>query len=159
METFVDLNQDWTIANVTVTGDQGGAATINYDAGTIAVTFNTAPLDGQIINLNYVVFAANRPQAILSYNNQFQLFPVPDQAYIIKMKAYSVVSELVDATDTPDLNEWGPCIAYGTARGIFADYGELDRYAEITSLYKEQVNYILTRTCQNLLNVRAQPRF
>jgi hypothetical protein len=93
------------------------------------------------------------------YDNQFQLFPVPDQAYIIRMRAYSVVTELTNATDTPDLNEWGPMIAYGTARDIFTDYGELDAYQQTTALYKEQKNYVLTRTCQNLLNIRSTPNF
>ena len=159
VELFEDTNQDWTDSDVTITGDQGGTATINYDTGSVSVTFATAPANGQNIYLNYVIFAAGRPRAILMYNNQFQLFPVPDQAYIIKMKAYSVVTELTDATDTPDLSEWGPMIAYGASRDIFSDYGELDSYAETTLLYKEQKNYVLTRTCQDLLNTRAAPNF
>lgn len=159
VELFQDTNEDWTTSDVTLTGNQGGVATINYDTGSVSVTFATAPTNGQIINLNYVVFQAGRPQAILMYNNQFQMLPVPDQAYIIKMRAYSVVTALVNATDTPDLSEWGPMIAYGASRNIFADYGELDAYAEITQLYKEQKNYVLTRTCQDLLNIRSVPNF
>lgn len=159
VELFEDSNEDWTTSNVSITGDQGGIATINYNDGTVNVTFATAPANGQNINLNYVIFQPGRPRAILMYNNQFQLFPVPDQAYIIKMKAYSVVRELTSATDTPDLSEWGPMIAYGAARDIFSDYGELDAYAETTQLYKEQKNYVLTRTCQDLLNTRSTPNF
>ncbi|HUX61394.1 MAG TPA: hypothetical protein VMV32_08785 [Ignavibacteriaceae bacterium] len=159
VELFQDDSQDWTTSNVNIIGNQGGLLVINYEAGTVNVTFNTAPANGQKIFLNYVIFAANRPQALLMYNNQFQLFPVPDQEYIIKMPAYIVVLPLVNATDTPDLNEWGPCIAYGTARDIFSDYGELDAYNDISNLYKEEVSYILTRTCQSLLNTRALPNF
>lgn len=159
VELFQDTNTDWTISNVNITGNQGGTATINYDTGSVSVTFNVAPTDGQIINLNYVLFQPGRPHSILMYNNQFQLFPVPDQAYIIEMRAYSVVSELTNATDTPDLSQWGPMIAYGASRDIFSDYGELDAYAETTQLYKEQKNYVLTRTCQDLLNTRALPNF
>ena len=159
VELFQDTNQDWTISDVILTGDQGGTSIINYDTGSVSVTFATAPINGQIINLNYVVFQPGRPQAILMYNNQFQLFPVPDQAYIIVMRAYSVVTELTNATDTPDLSEWGPMIAYGASRDIFSDYGELDAYAETTQLYKEQKNYVLTRTCQDLLNTRSTPNF
>ena len=159
VELFQDTNEDWTKSDVTITGNQGGTATINYNTGSVSVTFATAPLNGQNITLNYVIFQAGRPVSILMYNNQFQLFPVPDQAYIIKMRAYSVVSALVNATDTPDLSEWGPMIAYGAARDIFSDYGELDAYAETTELYKEQKNYVLTRTCQDLLNTRAAPNF
>lgn len=159
VELFQDTNEDWQITDVTITGDQGGTATINYDTGSVSVTFATAPTNGQNIKLNYVLFQPGRPESILMYNNQFQLFPVPDQAYIIKMRAYSVVTELVNATDTPDLNEWGPMIAYGASRDIFSDFGELDAYAETTQLYKEQKNYVLTRTCQDLLNTRSTPNF
>jgi len=159
VELFEDTNTTWTESDINITGNAGGNATINYSTGSINVTFNTAPADGAKIYLNYVVFAARRPQAILMYNNQFQLWPVPDQSYIIKMGAYSVVQELDLATDTPALNEWGRCIVYGTARDILADYGELDGYAEITALYKEQVAYVLRRTNESLLNVRAKPTF
>jgi hypothetical protein len=159
VELFEDTNQNWTTSNVIITGSLGGTLTLNYSTGTINVSFATAPANGQNIYLNYVVFAATRPQAILMYNSQFQLWPVPDQSYIIKMPAYQVVTPLVNATDTPTLNEWGPCIAYGTSRDIHADYGEMDAYAEVTALYKEQVSYILTRTMQNMMEGRAPPTF
>ncbi len=159
IELFEDTNETWTTNNITLTGSEGGTATVNYLTGSVEVTFATAPNNGQTIKLNYVQFQPGRPQAILMYNNQFQLFPVPDQAYIIKMRAYSVVTALVNSTDTPDLSEWGPMIAYGASRDIFSDYGELDSYAETTQLYKEQKNYVLTRTCQDLLNTRATPNF
>lgn len=158
-ETFEDTTTTYTTSNINITGSLGGSATINYSTGSVSVTFNTAPSNGQDIYLNYVLFQPNRPEAILYFNNQFQLYPVPDQFYIIKMRAYKVVDALDDATDTPDLNEWGPCIAYGTARDIFSDYGENDAYAETTILYKEQVSYILTRTEQDMMNTRAMPNF
>ena len=158
-ETFEDTTTTYTTSNVSITGSEGGSATINYSTGAVSVTFNAAPDDGQDIYLNYVQFQPNRPEAILYFNNLFTLFPVPDQPYVIRMKAYKVVDALEDATDTPDLDEWGPCIAYRTARDLFADYGETDAYAETTVLYKEQVSYILTRTEQDLMNTRAMPNF
>jgi len=158
-ESFEDTTTTYTTADINITGSAGGTATINYSTGDVSVTFNAAPADGQDIYLNYVIFQPKRPEAILYFNNQFQLYPVPDQTYIIKMSAYKIVTALTNATDTPDLNEWGPCIAYGAARDIFSDYGENDAYAETTVLYKEQVRYILTRTEQDLLNTRAMPNF
>jgi len=158
-ELFQDTSTTWTTSNVTLTGSEGGTATINYDTGAVSVTFNAAPADGQLIYLNYVLFQPGRPEAILYYNNQFDLYPPPDQPYIIKMKAYSVVDALEDGTDEPELNEWGPCIAYGTALGIFSDNGETDAYAETTQLHKEQISLILTRTAQDLMNVRSVPNF
>jgi hypothetical protein len=159
VETFEDTSQTWTTANVTLTGDLGGSATINYSTGVISVTFNTAPASGQEIYLSYVQFKAGRPTAVLMYNNQFQFFPPPDTAYRFKLGAYAVVSPLVNGTDRPDLDQWGPCIAYGAARDMLADLGEMDSYAEVTALYKEQLAYVLRKTNQNLLNTRAAPNF
>lgn len=159
VESFEDTNETYTTSDVTITGSAGGTATINYDTGSVSVTFNAAPANGTEIHLNYILFSAGRPQAILMYNNQFQLYPVPDQVYLIRMKAWIIVMPLTNATDTPDLPEWGPCIAYGAARDIFADFGENDAYAEVSVLYHEQVDYILTRTAQNLLNIRSIPNF
>ena len=158
-ETFEDTTTTWTDADITLTGSLGGTATINYSTGAISVTFNAAPDDGQLIYLNYVKFEANRPQAMLYFENTFTLSPPPDQAYVIKMKAYKVVTALTNATDRPELDEWGPCIAYGTSLGIFADYGEMDSYSQVSQLHKEQISLVLTRTEQDLSNTRAMPNF
>lgn len=159
IEVFEDTNNNWTTANVNIIGSLGGVATINYSTGSIAVGFNTAPPNGQNIYLSYALFNPGRPTAVLWYNNQFQFFTVPDTAYRFRVKAYAVVSALVNATDRPPLDQWGPCIAYGAARDIHSDFGEMDAYVEVTALYKEQVAYVLNRTNQNLLNTRAAPDF
>jgi hypothetical protein len=159
VEYFQDSNKDWTTANVNITGTAGGTCTVNYDTGAISVTFNTAPANGQNIYLTTGLFNPGRPQAVLMFNNQLQFFPVPDTAYRFQCKAYKIVDPLVNATDRPPLDEWGPTIAYGTARNIVVKFGEMDGYAELTSLYKEQVAYILVRTEQTLLNTRAAPDF
>ena len=168
-EVFQDTNTSFAGSPVTLTGSLGGTATLNYSTGALSVTFNTAPASGQNIYFSYVQFHAGRPTAVLLYNNVFKFFPVPDTAYRFKVKAYAntlvttaagtTATEFVNATDTPLLDEWGPAIAYGTSRDIHADKGEMDAYAEITALYKEQLAYILRRTNQNLLNTRAQPNF
>lgn len=159
IETFEDTNENWTTSNVNLVGDQGGSSVINYNTGSVAVTFNTAPANGVLIHLNYIVFQPGRPQNILLFNEQFRLFPTPDQVYLVDMQAYQVVSPFVNATDTPDLDQWGECIVYGTSKQIFADYGETESYAEAKALHDEQLSFVITRTEQNLLNIRADPNF
>lgn len=159
VEYFEDTNKNWTTATVNITGTLGGTATVNYDTGVITVNFFTAPANGQNIYLTTALFNPGRPQAVLMFNNQLQFFPVPDTAYRFQCKAYKIVDPLVNATDRPPLDEWGPTIAYGTARNIMAKFGEMDAYAETTALYKEQVQYIYVRTEQNLLNTRSAPDF
>lgn len=158
-ETFEDTTRTYTTSNVTITGSEGGTASVNYSTGAISVTFNTAPANGQTIYLNYIVFNAGRPQAVLFYNNQIELFPIPDTAYKFRCKAFAIPTALSAGTDSPALPEWGLAIAYGTARDILAQYGEIDAYAKINILYQEQLNYVLTRTTENLLNTRALPQF
>jgi hypothetical protein len=159
VESFEDENETWTGSNVNITGTLGGVAIVNYSTGSINVTFSSAPANGQNIYLSYALFQPGRPTAVLFYDNKFTFYPPPDTAYRFSMKAYKRVDALVNATDVPLLPQWGPCIAYGAARDIASDYGENDLYAEITTLYKEQIAYVLNRTEQNLLNVRASPCF
>lgn len=159
VETFSDTNTTWTTSNVNLVSNGIGTGTVNYSTGAISVTFGTAPVAGQTIYLSYTVFNAGRPTAVLSFNEQFKFFPVPDTVYRFQVQAYKIPDALVNDTDTPDLAQWGPCIAYGTARDIHADYAEMQRYQEVTALYKEQVAYVMNRTDQNLLNTRAAPNF
>lgn len=168
-EVFQDTNTTYTTSNVAITGSLGGTATVNYETGVMSVTFNTAPANGQLVTFSYIQFTATRPNSVLMYNNQFTFFPVPDTAYRFRVKAYAnslvttaagtTATLFTAATDKPLLQEWGPCIAYGTSRDIHADFGEMDAYAEVTALYREQQAYILRRTTNNLLNVRAMPQF
>lgn len=168
-EVFQDTSTDYTTSDITLTGDQGGTATINLSTGVISVTFATAPASGQAVRLSYIYFVAGRPTAVLLYNNQFKFFPIPNTAYRFKAKAYSntlvvnsagtTLTEFTSTSDRPYLDEWGPTIAYGASREIHSDYGEIDAYAEVTALYKEQLAYILKRTHQNLLNTRSTPHF
>lgn len=143
--------------NGILTGDMGGTGTVGYTTGQISVSFNTAPADGQNIYATFTQYQPGAPTAVLLYNNVFSFYPIPDTVYQCQIKAYKIVDALVNATDTPVLQEWGECIAYGAARDIVIDFGETDRYAEITALYKEQVSYILARTVQTLSNERARP--
>jgi len=152
-----------------LTGNQGGTGTVDYETGAISVTFNTAPISGQGIYASFVQQITGKPTAILMYNNQFKMYPVPDRAYRIRLKAWTLElvrpasganqETFINATDRPLLDEWGPCIAFGTARRIVSDFGELDQYAMLTPLYKEQVDYILTRTHIDLESTRALPMF
>lgn len=152
-ETF---NDD---GNGTLTSNLGGTGSVNYTTGAITVTFFTAPANGQNIYASFEQFQPGPPNTVLVYNNKFRFYPVPDTVYRARIKAYKIPDPLIAATDKPTLEEWGECIAYGAARDIVIDFGESERYAEITQLYKEQVAYILTRTVQNLMNQRAFPSF
>lgn len=153
VETFTDLG------NGILIGSQGGNGTVDYTTGAISVSFLIAPVAGVNIWESFEVLPVGQPVAVLFYNSQFRFYPVPNTVYRVQVKAYKIPDPLRNGTDTPPLQEWGECIAYGAARDLVMDYGESDRYAELTALYKEQVGYIITRTLQNLMNERARPMF
>ena len=163
LEVFADDGAGVLTSNLTGTG------TATYSTGAISVTFNTAPALGQVIQVSFVQYVAATPQAVLMFNNQFRFYPIPDRAYRFRIKAWSLTyvkpvtgankTSFTLATDKPLQEEWGPAIAFGAARRIASDFGEMDRYQELTMLYKEQINYILTRTHIDLESSRVSPRF
>jgi hypothetical protein len=153
VETFTDNGSGVLV------GDMGGTGSVNYTTGAISVSFFTAPPASVNIWESFEVIPLGQPIAVLYYNSQFRFYPVPDTVYRVMVKAYIIPTPLVNGSDTPTLQEWGEAIAYGAARDLVMDYGEMDRYAELTVLYKEQIGYIITRTLQNLMNERTRPMF
>lgn len=152
-ETFTDNG-----AGV-LTGSAGGTGTVVYTTGAINVNFFAAPANGIVINLSYQQEQPAKPQSVLFYDDKFRFYPMPDTVYRIRVQAFKVPDALVNATDTPPLQEWGPCIAYGAARRLFMEYGEMDQWNQIMPMYKSEVTSILSRTVNNLSNTRAQPNF
>jgi len=159
LETFIDTTETYTTSDVTITGSLGGSATINYSTGAISVSFATAPVSGQTIYVTLIQFVPSRPQSVLFYENRFTFSPTPDTVYRFKCKAFKVPDELSTADSRPALDEWGPLIAYGVSREIHADNGEMDAYAEVTALYREQLDYSMRRTNEQISQMTVKPNF
>lgn len=141
----------------TLTGD--GTGTINYTTGAYSVSFNVAPAASLTIYAKYQGYSGNRPQGVLFFNNQFTMRPVPDQTYQIRMQGYVVPTLLVNNSDTPTQEEWGPLIAYGAALEIFADRGDEQNYQETMGKLKRYENVALSRTIQQYTAEQSVPRF
>jgi len=156
-------------AGVLVSNLGGAGGTVNYTTGAVSVTFATAPTSGQAIQCSFIQNSLGMPSAVMMFNNKFTFNPVPDKAYRFRIKAWSLLyvkpvtgsikQTFTLATDRPLQDEWGPAIALGASRRIASDYGEMDRYGELTALYQEQINLILTRTCIDLESTRVLPTF
>jgi hypothetical protein len=123
--------------------------TVNYITGALAINatgFPNAIPAGNPINVQYIPYVASRPQSVVFFQDQFILYPVPDQAYTVSFEAFKYPTELISAGESPQLNEWWQLLAYGAADKIFADNGDLENVAKFRPLLLEQMNLVQRRT-------------
>lgn len=125
--------------------------TINYITGALTITnFRSAIPSGNAINVQSIPYVASRPQSVVFFQDQFILFPIPDQAYTVSFECYKYPTAFL-ASDTlgaasPQLNEWWQLLAYGAADKIFADNADFENMAKFRPLLDEQMNLVLRRT-------------
>ena len=128
---------------------------INYITGVYDFTFPYAPATTEPIYAQTVLYQAARPQTILYFDNRFTLRPVPDQSYAIDLETYIRPTALIDAADTPELEQHWTYIAYGAARLILQDRLDMDTLALITPEFDRQEVLVLRRTLVQQSNERT----
>lgn len=120
--------------------------TINYVSGQFSITFPTAPAAGAPINSQTVQVQPAIPETVLYYDGEFVVRPVPDQAYRINMEIAVRPTELLNATDVPNLSEWWQYISYGAAKKVLEDRMDTETIQQILPEYKKQELLCLRRT-------------
>ena len=120
--------------------------TINYITGVMTITFLTPPENLQAINAQTYPYVAQRPSAILYFDDQFVLRPVPDQPYTINFDAYIRPTALMNATDSPQLQQWWKYIAYGAAKMVFEDRSDMESVQTILPEFQKQEILVNRRT-------------
>jgi hypothetical protein len=130
----------------TTTVPSAAIGTIDYFSGAVTVTFTSPVPNGTGINAQYIPYVASRPQSVVFYQDQFLLYPIPDQAYTVSFEAYKYPTVLAISTDSPQLKEWWQLLAYGAADKIFADNGDLDNLQKFRPLLEEQMRLVQRRT-------------
>ena len=128
---------------------------INYLTGQFTVTFPFAPGQGQQINSQTIPSVVGMPQAMLWYDNQFTLRPVPDQPYRINFEVYLRPTRLLQTNSVPALEEWWQFIAYGASKKIFEDRMDLDSVQLIMPEYLTQMAMINRRNIVQYTNERT----
>lgn len=133
----------------------GGNNQINYITGSGTITFaNTIPA-GNEITFVFSPYEANRPQALLFYDNIITLRPVPDKPYPVELDAFLVPTALIDSGQAPLLNQWWQYLAYGAAKKIFQDSQDPDGIDQIMGGFKEQEQLVLHRHIVQQTNERT----
>jgi hypothetical protein len=132
--------------------------TIDYVTGAYAITMTTPAL-GKPIYCQAVPYTAARPMAILYFDDYFQVRPVPDMPYRIELEAYIRPTELLTATQSPELAQWWQYIAYGAAIKVFQDRIDYDSIAMIMPEYKHQERLVTRKTIVQMSNERVSTIF
>lgn len=135
-----------TTGNLIVPNDQTPFGTINYITGLFTLTFATAPAVGAPISAQTVPMQPSIPQAMLFFDNQFTLRPVPNQPYAINFQVQQRPVQFLENSDSPQLKEWWQYIAYGAAKKIFEDKMDTESVQAILPEYEEQKRLVLRRT-------------
>ena len=128
---------------------------INYVTGEFSITFPSAPAQVVLINSQTLPQIVSLPQAMLFYDNQFVLRPVPDQPYQIQFEAYVRPTYLMETNSQPQLQEWWQYISYGAAKKIFEDRMDMESVQMIMPEYRKQETLCLRRTLVQMSNQRT----
>lgn len=132
------------------TPDAPGAATINYQTGVITgLTFAESIPAGTPIYIQYNSRKPSIPLAIMFYQNQFTLAPMPNAGYTIELTAYrSPIKALLAQSQTgnPELSEWWEILAVGASKKIFENRLDSDGVMFIDKMLKERYDIIESRT-------------
>lgn len=142
------------------------ASEYQYDADPDTTGYNllTNPVyvDGYRVNfyVDPILFYAKWPETqtyteqrstdVLYYNNELIFMPTPDDAYEVKIAAYSVntalFSESASGSETIAEDYWWRYIAYGAALDILADGGEFEKYAQLMPIFERYKAMLNGRT-------------
>lgn len=145
--------------NGNLIGDVNGAGTnsIDYATGDIDVTFSSAPGDGEDVWCNYLPVVLNRPLALLVFQNQIVLSPVPDKGYTVEIVGYRLPSQAllgsgstVNLSGRPEQLEWWETIAVGASKKVYEDRLDMDGVGMMDKMLKERYDANYTRTYANL---------
>ena len=127
-----------------------GNATINYQTGEITGLVFADPIpDGTPIQIQYNPKQFSIPLAIMFYQGQFTLAPVPDAGYTVEMTCYRQPVQALLAADmagNPELSEWWEILSVGAAKKIFEERLDSDGVIFIDKMLKERYDIIETRT-------------
>ncbi len=109
------------------------------------------------------LYQPTRPIAVLYYNNTLTFRNPPNTPengipYAVKISAYQVEVEMTDGGNISSDYLWR-YVAYGAARDIFSDYGEMDLWERYAPTFVRYKAIVYARTYQQNMNQRSMPRF
>jgi hypothetical protein len=162
--TCGDDTESFEDSSGTMTGSLGGTGTIDYDAGTLSITFAAPPAVGITVTCQYAIYTPSQPQAAL-YNNdtdglpQLTFRPIPDEVYHIRVESDTVPDAFTSDADVPPRREWSDLIAYMTAIDVSRRYGNHENAARLTAGYEDAFDIATIPETRIMSNNRPIPRW
>lgn len=153
------LSDDGAGLLVSNTVPNAGFGTIDYVTGAYTLFWNTPPGPAQPVNSQTRPYQPTIPTAVLFYDGKFTLRPVPDQGYRVNMEVFIPPTALLNAGQSPNLQEWWQYIAYGAAKKVFEDRQDLSSVQMIMPEYKMQESLCLRRTIVQQTTTRTATIF
>lgn len=127
------------LGNLALSGGYSTSSnTINYQTGTINVTFPKIIPSGNNINVQCYFFQTGLPRAILFYNNVLTIRNVPDNQYLVELTGYLTPSAFLNTSSSFAFGYMTEYIARGAARKLLADTGDVEQFNFYEPLFKEQ---------------------
>ena len=133
-----------------------GNGNINYTTGAYVVNFIAVPAAGTYVKSNTYSYTAGQPGAVLFYDTEFTLRPVPDGSYPVTMNCMLRPTSLLNAGSHPDLDEWSQYIAFGASKKIYEDRMDMDSAQALMVPLQEQEDMCLRRTLKQHQDLRSQ---
>lgn len=104
-------------------------------------------------------YQPQRPTYVLYYNNTLTFRGPPDQEYSIKIDAYQVEMPMSQLNSPIQSDYLWRYIAYGAARDLLNDYGEIEKSMAIAPAFNDYRSKVYARTYQQQMTQRPTPRF
>jgi hypothetical protein len=109
---------------------------------------------GWKIQIQYNPEKLAQPLAIMFFQNQFTMRPVPDRGYTIELIAYrqpvQALMVTVNEGGSAELNEWWELIAVGAAKKVYEDRLDSDGVALMDKMLMERYSVAQSRTYAQL---------
>lgn len=120
---------------------------VNYVTGQIAFTLpNGQSLgNGEVFRIWVSQYTTGRPYAVLFWNNEISIRPVPKYAHKIEIESYLSPCQFMQNSDNPILNQWAYYIAYGTSMEILRDRQDIEGVENLREGFMRQESLVLER--------------
>ena len=125
---------------------------VDYVNGNFSINFPVA-LDPSIQMTVWVTqYQTGRPYALLFWNNEFTVRPVPDLIHKMEVETYLTPVQFLQTTDRPILDQWSQLIAIGAALKVLEDRQDMEGVSNLIELYQRQEALALERQAIEEIN-------